>query len=601
MILSATHLSVSWPSGGSLQQVSLVSPCGTTNIPVSTPSITSITPGAGSVGTVITLTGTNLDQLVSASVGGVDAVILSRSATSARVVVMPGASTGSVSATNATSTGTYSSTFTVNSTPYPYFQQGSKLSNSSLNAIQGSSVSISADGNTALVGAPGDNAGVGAAWVYTRSGTSWSQQSKLVGTGATGAARQGTSVSLSADGNTAVVGGPDDNSKAGAVWVFTRSGTTWTQQGDKLVGSGASGAAQQGINVSVSGDGSTIASGGFADNNYVGAAWTFARYGTSWAQLGDKITGSGSVGAARQGASLSLSENGSRLAMGGYQDDNRQGAVWMFERNDCGWTQQGSKLVGTGGTSQGWQGYSASLSANGNTLVVGALSDNSLAGAAWVYTYAGGSWTQQVRLVGTQAAGAAKQGSSVTLSADGNTIMVGGQGDDSNQGAVWVYKKSGANWTQQGSKIKGSGATGAAKQGTAVSLSANGTTALIGGPTDNTNKGAFWVYVPATTIPSLQQDMTAERQAAEPGQFRLDQNVPNPATGRTVVSFCLPEAGEAEWTVADMNGRVVQSLRRIYPAGENTESFELGGYSGVYSYSLRTGSGVLTKRMVIVR
>jgi hypothetical protein len=273
----------------------------------------------------------------------------------------------------------------------------------------------------------------------------------------------------------------------------------------------------------------------------------------------------------------------------------------MFERNDCGWTQQGSKLVGTGGTSQAWQGYSASLSANGNTLVVGALSDNSLAGAAWVYTYAGGSWTQQVRLVGTQAAGAAKQGTSVTLSADGNTIMVGGQGDDSNQGAVWVYKKSGSNWTQQGSKIKGSGATGAAKQGTAVSLSANGTTALIGGPTDNTNKGAFWVYVPATSIPSMQQDMTDERQAAEPGQFRLDQNVPNPATGRTVVSFCLPEAGEAEWTVADMNGRVVQSLRRIYPAGENTESFELGGYSGVYSYSLRTGSGVLTKRMVIVR
>jgi hypothetical protein len=50
-----------------------------------------------------------------------------------------------------------------------------------------------------------------------------------------------------------------------------------------------------------------------------------------------------------------------------------------------------------------------------------------------------------------------------------------------------------------------------------------------------------------------------------------------------------------------MNGRVVQSLRRIYPAGENTESFELAGYTGVYSYSLRTGSGVLTKRMVIVR
>jgi hypothetical protein len=406
-------------------------------------------------------------------------------------------------------------------------------------------------------------------------------------------------VAVSADGNTAVVGGPDDNSKAGAVWVFTRSGTTWTQQGDKLVGSGATGAAQQGINVAVSGDGVTIASGGFADHNYVGAAWTFARYGTSWAQLGDKITGSGSVGAARQGASLSLSENGSRLAIGGYQDNNRQGAVWMFERNDCGWTQQGSKLVGTGGTSQGWQGYSASLSANGNTLVVGALSDNSLAGAAWVYTYAGGSWTQQVRLVGTQAAGAAKQGSSVTLSADGNTIMVGGQADDSNQGAVWVYKKSGANWTQQGAKIKGSNATGAAKQGTAISLSANGTTALIGGPTDNTNKGAFWVYVPATSIPSMEQPMFDERSVLS-GVLRLDQNIPNPFTGQTVIPFCLPEACVVEWEISDVSGRVIQLLRRPYREGEHTESFDLSGNSGVFYYRLKTPFGTAVKKMLIV-
>jgi hypothetical protein len=511
---------------------------------------------------------------------------------------MPGASTGSVSATNATSTGSYSSTFTVNPTPYPYFQQGAKLSNSSLNAIQGSSVSISADGNTALVGAPGDNAGAGAAWVYTRSGTSWSQQSKLVGTGATGAARQGTSVAVSADGNTAVVGGPDDNSKAGAVWVFTRSGTTWTQQGDKLVGSGATGPAQQGINVSVSGDGATIASGGFADNDYVGAAWTFARYGTSWAQLGDKITGSGSVGTARQGSALSLSENGSRLAMGGYQDDNRQGAVWMFGRNDCGWTQQGSKLVGTGGTSQGWQGYSVSLSANGNTVLVGGSSDNSLAGAAWVYTYAGGSWTQQVRLVGTQAAGAARQGCSVTLSADGNTIMVGGQSDDSNKGAVWVYKKSGPNWTQQGAKIKGSNATGAAKQGTAVSLSATGHTALIGGPTDNTNKGAFWVYVPTGSIPSMDQPMFDERSGLA-GVLRLDQNIPNPFTGQTVIPFCLPEACVVEWDISDAGGRVIQQLKRSYPAGEQVETFWLNENSGVYFYRMKTPHGVITKKMVI--
>jgi hypothetical protein len=74
----------------------------------------------------------------------------------------------------------------------------------------------------------------GAAWVYTRSGGVWTQQgSKLVGTGAVGNAVQGISAALSADGNTAIVGGPIDNGRSGAAWVYTRSGGVWTQQGLK--------------------------------------------------------------------------------------------------------------------------------------------------------------------------------------------------------------------------------------------------------------------------------------------------------------------------------------------------------------------------------
>ncbi|MFX5933779.1 hypothetical protein ABTE76_19670, partial [Acinetobacter baumannii] len=77
----------------------------------------------------------------------------------------------------------------------------------------------------AILGGFTDNSGAGAAWVYTRSGGSWSQQgSKLVGTGAVGNAGQGRSLSLSADGNTAIVGGFADNSGVGAAWVYTRSG-----------------------------------------------------------------------------------------------------------------------------------------------------------------------------------------------------------------------------------------------------------------------------------------------------------------------------------------------------------------------------------------
>ncbi len=113
-------------------------------------------------------------------------------------------------------------------------------------------------------------------WVWTRSGGVWTQQgTKLVGSGAVGNAYQGYSVSLSADGNTAMVGGYLDNVDAGAAWVWTRSGGVWTQQGSKLVGTGAAGAAEQGISVSLSADGNTAMVGGYLDNAGAGAVWVF--------------------------------------------------------------------------------------------------------------------------------------------------------------------------------------------------------------------------------------------------------------------------------------------------------------------------------------
>jgi hypothetical protein len=115
--------------------------------------------------------------------------------------------------------------------------------------------------------------------VFTRSSGVWSAGgTKLpLGTGAVGGAEQGYSVALSADGNTAIVGGPVDNSFAGAVWVFTRSsGGVWTQQGPKLFGSGAVGAAGQGASVALSADGTTAIVGGPGDNSSAGAAWVFS-------------------------------------------------------------------------------------------------------------------------------------------------------------------------------------------------------------------------------------------------------------------------------------------------------------------------------------
>ena len=117
-----------------------------------------------------------------------------------------------------------------------WVQQGSKLlpgGSIGSTIYHGYSVALSTDGNTAIVGGIGDNANAGAAWVYTRSGGDvWTLETKLIGTGAIGNASQGFSVALSADGNTAIVGGIGDNTNAGAVWVFTRSGGVWTQQGN---------------------------------------------------------------------------------------------------------------------------------------------------------------------------------------------------------------------------------------------------------------------------------------------------------------------------------------------------------------------------------
>jgi len=148
----------------------------------------------------------------------------------------------------------------------------------------------SGDGNTAIVGGFSDNRGLGATWVFTRSQGVWSQQGpKLVGTGAVGAARQGSSVSLSGDGNTAIVGGPGDNpspplNPVGAAWVFTRSDGVWDQLQAKLVGTGAMGNALQGYTVSLSEDGNYALLGGPSDNRdgergqAAGAAWVFVKF-----------------------------------------------------------------------------------------------------------------------------------------------------------------------------------------------------------------------------------------------------------------------------------------------------------------------------------
>ena len=360
---------------------------GTTAAAPAAAAVVSFSPASGAVGTLLTLSGTDFTSAQSVSVGGSAAIILSQSSSSLTAMVMPGAATGPVSVTSTAGTTAAPGTFTVSATGIPAAQQGAKLVDTNATAAQqGHSVAVSADGNTAVVGGFGDNSYAGAAWVYTRSGGAWAQQGhKLVGSLAVGAALQGNSVAVSADGNTAVVGGFGDNAGAGAAWGYTRSGGVWAQQGAKLFGTGAVGAALQGISVAVSADGNTAVVGGWGDNNYAGAAWVFTRSGGLWTQEGNNLVGTGATSGANQGQSVAVSADGNTAVVGGPDDNSGAGAAWVYARSSQGWTQQGNKLVGTGAAGVANQGSSVALSADGNTAVVGGPYDNSYAGAAWVY------------------------------------------------------------------------------------------------------------------------------------------------------------------------------------------------------------------------
>jgi len=279
----------------------------------------------------------------------------------------------------------------------PSTQQQKLVANNAIGAaVQGASVALSADGNTAIVGGPGDNSNTGAAWVWTRSSDIWTQQSKLVGTGAIGpiGPAQGQSVALSADGNTAIVGGNVDNAGAGAAWVWTRNNGVWTQQ-QKLVANDAVGRAFQGFSVALSADGNTAIVGGPSDNT--------------------------------SGPNLSV------------------GAAWVWTRSNGVWTQQ-TKLIANNTLLGPEQGFSVTLSADGNTAIVGGpLDAGGAPGGAWIYTRSSGVWMQTNTLFPFDPHGRPQHGFSVALSADGNTAIVGGPFDlsprNSSAGAAWVYTR----------------------------------------------------------------------------------------------------------------------------------------------------------------
>ncbi len=392
----------------------------------------------------------------------------------------------------------------------PLVQQGSKLTGTAKvwRGDVGVSVALSTNGNTALVGAPQDEYS-GAAYVFTRSGSTWSEQAKLTPAGEKGASIGfGASVALSADGSTALVGAPGYGARLGAAWAFTRSGTAWSEQ-QKLTGGGPESEGQFGTSLALSADGNTALVGSPDEYRVIrskgvygaGAVYPFVRTGTTWAPQGVRLTGTEEaypeqyavINGSGFGDSIALSADGNTAVIGGPEDNEYRGAVWSFARSGTAWTQRGKKLTAQ---ASGF-GESVAMSADGSTALIGAPFQSGFAGAAWVLTQTGGEWSKQAELKGTPGE-FAYFGSSMALSENGDTALIGSPTEQSYVGAAWLFSRKGTVWSGQCQHLTGSGEVGEGRFGSGVALSSDAGTALIGAPLDQEGSGAAWALVTAS-------------------------------------------------------------------------------------------------------
>jgi hypothetical protein len=447
----------------------------------------------------------------------------------------------------------------------------------------GTSVAIS--GDTAIVGASEDSVGAngaqGSAYVFTRSGSVWTQQAQLTAADGAFADFFGSSVALS--GDTAIVGAfasdVGSNVDAGSAYVFTRSGTTWTQQAKLTAADGASGD-NFGVSIALSGDTAVVGARGddMGANFDQGSAYVFTRSGSTWTQQ-TKLTAADGAASDRFGASVAIA--GNTAIVGAYLNkvgaNVNQGSAYVFTRSGSFWTQQ-AKLTAADGAANNQFGYSVAIA--GDTAIFGAFSvdvgANPGQGSAYVFTRSGSTWTQQAKLTATDGAANDRFGSAVALS--GDTAIVGAfvndVGANLDQGSAYVFTRSGSTWNQQ---AKLTAADGAAFDLFGMSVAISGDTAIVGAYTDGVgaagNQGSTWFFdVPAN-------DFSAARN--------LVTNVTYPTLAAAMVpaqSGQLITATEAAWrTIGSINalGRSLGLMSEGNLQTPSTSVLDLGGSSAL--------------------
>ena len=378
-------------------------------------------------------------------------------------------------------------------------QLGSDIDGEAAGDISGI-VSSSTDGKTVAIGAPyndGNGADSGHVRLFEWDGTAWVQKGADIDGEAAGDIA--SLVSLSDDGNTVVVGAYFNDGGGENAWharIYDWDGTSWTQRGADIDGEAAGD--QSGLMVSMSADGNTVSmgasnNGGVPNTNangyWAGHARIFDWDGSTWSQRGEDIDGEAMIDFS--GRRTRLSADGNTIAVAGFLNDGNgldSGHVRMYDWNGLSWAQRGADIDGSSAGDQ--SGYSIALSADGNTLAVGSLVNDTGgqdSGQTRIFDWNGAAWQQRGADIYGEAEGDISS-RGLSLSADGNTVAIGapyndGIGDDA--GHVRVYDWNGTVWLPRGLDIDGENAGDFS--GWSISLNGSGNIIAIGAVSDDGN------------------------------------------------------------------------------------------------------------------
>jgi uncharacterized repeat protein (TIGR01451 family) len=399
---------------------------------------------------------------------------------------------------------------------------------------------------------------------------------------------------VSISGNTAVVGANAKNSGQGAAYVFVRSGGVWTQQQELTASDGA---ANDGFGGSVLVSGDTAVIGAFGKNSNQGAAYVFVRSGGVWSQQQKLTASDGAVG---DYFGLSVSVSGDTAVIGAYGKNGNQGATYVFVRSGGVWSQQ-QKLTASDSAAQ--NDFGVSVSVTGDTAVIGANGNNSSQGAAYVFVRSGGVWSQQQKLTASDGLTGDYFGYSVSVS--GDTAVIGARGKNSGQGAAYVFVRSGVVWSQQ-QKLTAS--DGAANDIFGQRVAVSGDTAVIGAYGKNGGVGAAYVFVRSGVVWSQQQELNPSAPNVGADVSVSGDTMVIGAVGSASV-FVDPMLGTNSLLVGSAAGAssVVLTDGGAWTATSNSSFLHIstGSASGtgsgvvVFTYDAFTGTGTRTGTLTI--